>query len=29
MIQNMTVPYVESKGNKDGSLHAFEIVNIE
>jgi hypothetical protein len=27
MVQNMTVPYIESKGNKDGSLHAFEIVN--
>ena len=29
MVQNMTVPYIESKGNKDGSLHAFEIVNTE
>jgi hypothetical protein len=27
MVQNMIVPYIESKGNKDGSLHAFEIVN--
>lgn len=27
MVQNMTIPYIEVEGSKDGNLHAFEIVN--
>jgi hypothetical protein len=29
MIQNMTVPYIETEGRKDENLYAFEIINIE
>jgi len=29
MVQNVTIPYIEVEGNKDGNLHAFEIVNTD
>jgi hypothetical protein len=29
MIRNVAFPYIETKDNNDGNLHAFEIMNVE
>jgi hypothetical protein len=29
MVRNVSIPYIEAEENKDGNLHAFEVVNAE